>query len=288
MPRTISAAMLAHIQQEVTTLATCWRLTRRDGVIFRFTDHDRDLTISGDTYLAAVGYTRSAISSSADMTVDNVDLNGMFDDDSITVEDLRARKFDGAEVLILLVVWSDLTIVPGTLRRGYLGEVIHTPSGVFRTTLEGLARILNQTIGDLSSPGCPVDLGSTGIGKCNKVLTGFTVSGTVSSVVSGVQLNVTIAGTFPDGWFNFGVLTWTGGVNTGRSMEVKNWYESPEVVVLYLPTGLPASAGDTFTMVRGCDKTLDTCRDVFNNVVNFQGFPHLPGQDYVTARPVTP
>jgi len=31
----------------------------------------------------------------------------------------------------------------------------------------------------------------------------------------------------------------------------------------------------------GCDKRFDTCRNRFNNAVNFRGFPHIPGNDFV-------
>ncbi|MEE9451185.1 MAG: phage BR0599 family protein [Gammaproteobacteria bacterium] len=39
--------------------------------------------------------------------------------------------------------------------------------------------------------------------------------------------------------------------------------------------------GDAYSVYRGCNKTLGTCRDVFGNVVNFRGEPHLPGVDQI-------
>lgn len=36
---------------------------------------------------------------------------------------------------------------------------------------------------------------------------------------------------------------------------------------------------------RACDKTWTTCREAFGNGVNFQGFPDIPGDDYLTAYP---
>ncbi|MEL6857552.1 MAG: DUF2163 domain-containing protein [Pseudomonadota bacterium] len=38
-------------------------------------------------------------------------------------------------------------------------------------------------------------------------------------------------------------------------------------------------------MGRTCDGRFETCRDVFNNVENFQGFPHMPGNDFVLSGP---
>ncbi len=63
--KSISASLLAHMQGETTTLATCWLVTRTDGQIFGFTDHCADLTIDGVVYSASSGYTATAIQSAS-------------------------------------------------------------------------------------------------------------------------------------------------------------------------------------------------------------------------------
>ena len=45
--RSLSPAMQAALSREATTLARCWRLARRDGLVLGFTDHDRDLVLDG-------------------------------------------------------------------------------------------------------------------------------------------------------------------------------------------------------------------------------------------------
>ncbi len=37
--------------------------------------------------------------------------------------------------------------------------------------------------------------------------------------------------------------------------------------------------------VEGCDRRLSTCRERFDNVANFRGFPHIPGNDFVLKYP---
>jgi hypothetical protein len=51
--------------------ATCWKISRRDGVVLGFTDHVRDLEVGGVTYKAASGYTRTTIPGTAISRVDN-------------------------------------------------------------------------------------------------------------------------------------------------------------------------------------------------------------------------
>ena len=44
-------------------------------------------------------------------------------------------------------------------------------------------------------------------------------------------------------------------------------------------------AGDAFTVTAGCDKQFATCRRSSPTRVNFRGFPHMPGNDFVTSYP---
>ena len=145
--KAVSASLATHLTGPVTTLTTCWRITRTDGVVFRFTDHDRDLAVDGEVYEASGAYSRTAISNDAGMGVDNLDVEGVFDSAAVTEEELRAGLFDQAEVRIFLVNWVDPAMGALRLRRGWFGEVVLTEQGVFRTEIRGLTQALSQRIG---------------------------------------------------------------------------------------------------------------------------------------------
>lgn len=155
----VSPALAAHLAGPVTTLATCWEITRRDGRSFRFTDHDQDLVFDGETYAARFGYARSALTSDAQLSVDNLDIDGIFDDAAISEAEMRAGLFDFAEVRIFLVNWADPSMGALRLRRGWLGEVTLSEQGSFRTELRGLTQALQQEIGEIYSAECRADLG---------------------------------------------------------------------------------------------------------------------------------
>lgn len=154
-----SPALAAHLAGPVTTLSTCWVITRRDGRVFRFTDHDQDLSFEGETYAARFGYARSALTSDAQLSVDNLDIDGIFDDAAISEAEMRAGLFDFAEVRIFLVNWADPSMGALRLRRGWLGEVTFSEQGSFRTELRGLTQALQQEIGEIYSAECRADLG---------------------------------------------------------------------------------------------------------------------------------
>lgn len=163
--KTISANMRTHLDGTVTTLATILRLVRTDGQAFFFTDHDRDIVFDGDTYLAAVGYSRVALKNEASLSVDSVDTTLFFDATAVTETELRAGLFDRAQIHMSAVNWSD----PDgdgevKLRRGWLGEcTIPLDGDTFKTELRGMTQALSQNILDVYQPECRVDLGSA---KC--------------------------------------------------------------------------------------------------------------------------
>lgn len=277
--KTLGGALAAHLQGEVTTLATCWKATRTDGVVFGFTDHTSDLVIDGVTYGAATGYTPTAISASSRLEVSNLDVSGLLDDTAITESDLHKGLWDFAAIEIFQVNYADLSMGRLDGARGWIGEV-RINRGAFVAELRGLTQALQQTIGELYSAGCRAKLGDA---RCKLDLTSFTFSTTVTSVTSRRQFIAT-ALTQPAGYFDYGLVTWTSGSNAGMTMDVKTF--SGGEVLLQLPMPYDIAASDAFTIVAGCQKRLtEDCKTKFNNVVNFRGEPYVPGIDKTLRGP---
>src|SRR5512132_4737492 len=181
MAKTVSSALAQHLAGEVTTLATCWQITRRDGVVLGFTDHVRDLEVDAVTCRASSGYSRTAIRGTADLAVDNLDVESVFSDGGITEGDLRAGKYDFAEVRMFLVNYQDLGQGILKLRRGWLGEVT-IRDGMYVAELRGMTQRLQMTAGEGYAPDCSADLGDA---RCGVDLAGLEESGTVAAVISG-------------------------------------------------------------------------------------------------------
>jgi hypothetical protein len=159
--KALTADMRTHLDGTVTTLASCWRIVRTDGAVFAFTGHDRDLTIDGLTYLASSSFDRSAVESDPTMAVDNLEIQGVFDNEALRADELRAGLFDKAAVELFLVNWADLEMGRVQLRRGWLGEVTLTPSGIFKSEIRGLIQALQQNVGEVYTTQCRADLGDS-------------------------------------------------------------------------------------------------------------------------------
>ncbi len=279
MPKTISSGLAQHLAGEVTTLATCWRITRRDGVVLGFTDHVRDLEVEGVTYRAASGYTRTAIRSTADLAVDNLDVESVFSDHGITEADLCAGRYDFAEVRMFLVNYEDLGQGILKLRRGWLGEVM-IRDGLYVAELRGMTQKLQMTIGEVYTPDCAADLGDA---RCGVDLAALEETGTVDAAASATVFETTLVQA--TGWYDGGELSWTGGANAGQTVAVRSWDAATGALSLFLPALYAIQPGDAFAVRPGCDKSFATCRAKFANAVNFRGFPHVPGTDRVLSYP---
>lgn len=282
--KTITPALAAHLAQDTTTLCTAVKITRRDGLVLGYTTHDIALTIDVDglglvTYTPVHGYKRSAIASQLGLSTDNVDLEGLLDDEALTDQDLLNGLYDGAEVKFMLLNWQDLSQGIVKLRRGLVGQVtLHRTTYV--AEVRGLMDWYAQVIGELYTPDCRADLGDS---RCTVDLASFRVTTSVASLADHsftVDLDGTPYQAVPaDGspWFAGGAVLWMSGANTGVRAEIKDWLPASATVTLFLPPTFPVQVGDTLILEAGCDKRLQTCIAKFANVLNFRGEPYLPG-----------
>lgn len=271
--------MIPWLQNEVTTIAWCWELTLADGTVMGFTSHDQDLVISGVTYEAATGFTPTAVETSRDMAVDNLDVEGMIDSENITKQDILVGRYDGAKIKIFLCNWKNASDPVHVIRRGTLGQIAMGKQA-FTAEIRGLMQAYQQQSGDVYQKTCRATLGDV---KCGKDLTSYTFTGQITAIYDDGTFNTTL--TNIDKYFDYGLLTFTSGDNSGRSFEVKQYLQDSGWFMTFLPITFPIAIGDTFRCIAGCDGNFSTCKNNFSNVINFRGEPHVPGNDYATSYP---
>lgn len=283
--RALDPSLKAHLDSGATTLATCWRIARRDGAVFGFTDHDRPINFNGTTFEPDAGATGSAATASADLSIDNSEIEGALSSVRLKPAELAAGRFDGASVEVWRVNWADPN-ERALLRTGVIGET-KRDGNAFTAEIRGLSHFLDQTVGRLYQRHCDAVLGDA---RCGVDLTDpqFRTSGTVLQVADDQNFIADGFEGFADNWFAHGLLTWTGGANAGTTAHIKAQAGGVigAAVSLWIPAGAPVAAGDTFIATAGCDKRFVTCKDKFNNAVNFRGFHLMPGNDFVVSYPL--
>ena len=88
--RSIPPALQDKLDSGVTTLCRCWLITRRDGVVQGFTDHDEDVVLAGTACLAGSGLSGSEATQKLGLAVDGSELSGALADDTLNEADLAA------------------------------------------------------------------------------------------------------------------------------------------------------------------------------------------------------
>lgn len=279
----LTPSLQTKLDRDATTFCNCWRLARYDGVVMGFTDHDRDLSFNGVVFGANTGLSASQLEKGLGLAPGTSEGAGALSDDSLTESDLLNGLYDGASVETWLVDWTDLNdrvlldvATIGEVRRG---------ERAFSAELRSSAHVFDQQRGRAFQRGCSADLGDARCGV-DVLSSTFRTSGVVVTYVGGV-LKLDLAASFELGFFTGGSLTFTGGANAGARLTIKahRQSETSATIALWTAPGGAVLPGDAISIVAGCDKSPSSCKKKFDNIVNFRGFPHMPGNDRVIAYP---
>jgi len=274
-----------HLALGVTTVCRAWLVRRRDGVAYGFADHDGDLSWDGQVFKASSGMTARVLQQTTGLSVDNSEALGALSDASVTEGDLLAGRFDGAEVRSWLVNWADVAQRVEQFR-GSFGEITRV-AGQFRAELRGQTEALNKPKGRVYHRGCSAILGDAACGF-DLERPEFSSVAEVEQT-AGVVLRFAGLTSYAPGWFQRGRLVVQSGAATGLVGVIKADKQdgSQRVIELWAGLGVGLAVGDVVRLEAGCDKTAATCQVKFDNFLNFRGFPHIPGDDWLASYPTS-
>ena len=273
----LAPSLANHLKEESTNLATFWKITRQDGLVQGFTNYDQNLTIDGLTYKAATGFNATAFSQDNTLAVRNLDIESVLSSDGITEADLAGGKYDYARVDVFLCRWdippSSLFLNPPEhilMVRGIIGEVSMSDRR-YKAEVRSFAQLLQQKVSTVTTKECRAVFGDS---KCTKDLSGLTDNLTITGVTDKRQF--TVNSSRANGFYSLGQITLTSGSNSGIKAMVLSY--SGGIIQLFESLPYSLAIGNTLTAVAGCNKTIAACVS-FGNILNYQGEPHIPGED---------
>ncbi|GFE66701.1 DUF2163 domain-containing protein [Litoreibacter roseus] len=274
-----------HLKTGTTTICRCWSITRKDGRVFGFTDHDGLLSFDEIMFKADTGLTASALQQVTGLAVDNSEAVGALSDAAITERDIAAGRFDGAEVKSWLVNWRNPE--ERELRfAGTIGELKRS-DGAFHAELRGLSEKLNTPVGKVFQKPCQAILGDTACGV-DVSLPKYRIDLAAGEIKDARIFTLIGLDAYAPRWFERGRFEVLDGAAKGLVGAIKNDRDGDDgqrIIELWEEIKEPIQSGDLIRLQVGCDKRLATCRTKFANVINFRGFPHIPGEDWLMAYP---
>lgn len=274
--RDIPSGLAAHIEADATTLCHCWSLTRRDGLVLGFTDHDRPLSFDDIDFAAATGLEAAENAAELGFAIGGGEVAGAFAAFGLNEADLARGLYDDARMRVWLVNWADAG-QRVLLEEGFVGEIKRGEAS-FTAEIRGFAKAFDEERGRLYLRSCSADLGDV---RCGVAL----VAAEADVVENDGRLSLSAEGmsSYADGHFTGGRLVFPRGANAGFATEVKR-HGREGTRALFQLWQAPAAgimSGDGFRVTPGCDKSFATCRAKFGNGVNFRGFPHMPTTDFI-------
>lgn len=259
--------------QQLETVATFWRVERRDGVALGFASHDRDLWFDGLLHHAAPGMVPSAIRRTIAVEPDSAEMQGALDHAAIRADDLAAGRFDGAAVRVGLVDWESgesEVLFAGTI--GSVGQ----QGERFTAELLSAKAALERELVPRTAPTCRAAFCGPG---CTLAAVRFAHEATVVET-DGARNAVRLSGAPALDLLLWGELRWIDGPDAGIAAGIVGQDGAWLILDRAPPAALPPNT--RVLLNEGCDHTLETCATRFANAINFQGEPFLPGNDLLT------
>lgn len=278
--RTIQQSLQDHLDGAVLTLATLWRITRRDGAVMAFTDHDRDIGYDGHTHRASSGFLPSAYQAEIGLDVPNMSFQGALVADAITADDILAGVYDAALLEVFIVNYADLSQGHLPLLVAIFGQADLVDLDRYEIEVRSLKTLLDQPAGILTTPKCRHVFGDAG---CQYAVDTEKVAGTITAAGGATACTDSNRGEPARHFFN-GRLKFTTGANAGYQRDIID-HGAGGAFTFMLPFPRAIAVGDHYEAWPGCLYTFADCRDRWANTLNFGGFPHVPGRDDVLLYP---
>jgi len=302
MSNTFTASERSILRRQTAPLAYLWRFQYLNGTERRLTLHDQTLSryglINNDPAPGLEGFAIRKESGLKSMTSE---LRGSFDDtgatNGIPINDFRARLIANAVVECRMVNWMFPFASRGVQRLSFKVRDYDYDEHEWRVQLGSHLDRLEHKRGDAYSQTCLNQLGVTNqtTSYCHyPVSTMFAYPQTVVNVAVQAsptptrrKFNLFRSTTNPidnathvADYFSHGKIIWTLGANAGLVEKIEQSAvggANEQVITLQRPMPFDLTNFDFATIVIGCNKTEDECRDKFDQFLSYRATPHIPG-----------
>lgn len=260
--------------------STCFlvkMVSKQTGQVFPFTTLDAAIKFNDGLhdlwYMPSNTLNPQNMQWTADMDVDNTELQGWFPDTVATA--MKAGLLDSAEVTIYRICYTHPEEGAEIVGFGIAGRMEFSAKAQATRKFEflGLDHLLKTKRNPLYSITCRNDFGDE---RCGMPLVWD--PGTIETI-SNQFLWVKVADVAGGAnHYNFGVVRFTSGDNAGVEMEVERW-SADGWMRLSFATPYPMKPGDGVMLRQDCDMFDITCIETYNNIINFNGEHLTPVQD---------
>ena len=274
---------------------------------YGFTTSDRDITIEGVTYKASTAFDPTAVEKSIDISVDNQEIKTVLSSE-ITEAELASGKFDEATITVAVV---DYTNPPVHLsdcvieQEGFVGEITSTDTYFKMENLTKATSLLRKNVSVKTQFLCRYNFCDTPArpdSHCTLNINNFQWEAQVIQGVAGFnnrrQFFIHCDTAIATHGLAYGSIYFESGQNIGLEYAIfDNYYDigffgsqtgtGLLIVVVNNALFYDPAVGDTIRLRGGCNKRFETCKNLYNNYINFGGEPaqgrFMPTNDFYNS-----
>ena len=274
--KTVTPELKQRLGLNLTNVCRLLTITRADGEVFHFTDHDDDIPFDGDIYFASSSFEASGISTQINNMTGELDINIILSDNAISYGAVTNGLFDSVPVVIDLIDYTSPQDGVISVFEGLIVSADTTNKHYVRFRLGGSFGKVARPISERYSPTCRAVFGDK---RCKIDLALYTTEFEITTVNNPQQFLSAALNSMGTNALAVGRIEWLTGGNAGLMTDVASNIAGA-VNLLYAPAR-PIAVGDTGKAIRGCQKTVAACK-AYNNLANYRGEPYVPGDDGIT------
>lgn len=290
MVLTLDNSVRSLLAKQTHRFALLWKIERTDGTMFRFTSHDRKITVGMETWNPVGGFNSSARRKEAGLKEQSSEFLGVISSSAITTDDLRAGRYRDAKITEQVVDWRYPWA--GFFQTNvYFVDEVRWNGELWEADVVGLTSKLEHQVGDIFTRNCSYQLYDPDTCQADKPT--FSLFGRQVETLTSRRLfraydtgptSIPFAG-FADDYFALGEIEWLDGNNVGLKSNIRSYTQTSREIELQLPTPFDIQVNDTFNIAAGCDKRRDTCINKFSNFIHYGGFLFIPGTKEILKGP---
>jgi uncharacterized phage protein (TIGR02218 family) len=268
-----------------------YKVTLRDGTVLRYCDTNLDIAHDvGDgagvqIWRGGLGLDRSEVRTGIDLQIDDLTItvrNADLTMGGVTrsiAHWAKVRKFHGAQVDIYLYDYKRAASAPHStwLIQGVVKATLDEVEFLLESFMSRLDVQIPRTVFQAECNNALYDEWCTVV-KATFEVTSTVSAATISTVTHGTLTPAVppFLHTYEDGYFDWGEIEFTSGNLLGLKQTIARYVAATKVLSMFAPFPEVPNVDSSIKLWPGCHKTVADCRDKFNNLLNFRGFPYMP------------
>lgn len=274
--KTASAELIALMASNTFRLADIYTFTLKSGVVLRYTSADIAITYNSLIY-TPIPVSRGRTRTSIGVEVDTLEVTISPGPDltvsgSPFLQAAHSGIFDGATVLVekaYMPSWGNTSAGVLHIFEGEVSDVEIDGLSLYMKVWSMTALLNIQMPRNKYQAPCGKNLYGA---ACGVIKANFKVIGSVTAGSNTLIVNSALAQAAD--YFMLGTIEFQTGQNANVIRTVRAY--SAGQFTLTQPLAYTPAVGDTFHAYPGCDKSLLTCTNKFNNRPRYRGQPWIP------------